>query len=66
MFIGGTFADDIGFHTRVMTIGTDDIIGPIRELYHIRKMMFGPTLSYDGQIGVVTSTDPAQRFNTTV
>jgi dienelactone hydrolase len=55
--LGGTFADDNGFHTRVMTIGTRDIIGPIRELHHSRKMMFGPTLSYDGQIGVVTSTD---------
>ena len=55
--LGGTFADDCGFHTRVMTIGTGDIIGPLRELYHSRKMMFGPTLSYDGQVGVVTSTD---------
>ena len=30
--IGGTFADDIGFRTRVMTIGTDDIIGPIKRV----------------------------------
>ena len=55
--IGGTFADDRGFHTRVMTIGPGDIIGPPRELHHSRKMMFGPNLSYDGEIGVVTSTD---------
>ena len=55
--LGGTFADDSGFHTRIMTVGAGDVIGHPKELHCNRKMMFGPTLSYDGEIGVITSTE---------
>ena len=55
--IGGTFSDDGGFHTRIMRVQAGDAIVPAKELHHSRKIMFGPTLSHAGEIGVITSTE---------
>jgi len=55
--IGGTFSDEQGFHTRVMPVGEDDSIGAPKELHHSHKLMFGPTLSQGGEIGVVSSSE---------
>ena len=55
--MGGTFADDSGFHTRIMKVVAGDVIDPPKELHHSHKMMFGTTLSHDGEIGVITSTE---------
>ncbi len=55
--IGSIFSDDNGFHAILLPVGPGSAIGVPRELYHTTKIMFGPSLSYDGEIGVITSTE---------
>lgn len=55
--IGSIFSDEDGFHALVLPVGLGDAIGEPRELHHTTKMMFGPSLSYGSEIGVITSTE---------
>lgn len=55
--IGLTIAQADGFHVGVLALDNGNISSLLKELYHTRKMVFGPTLSYDGQIAAVTSTE---------
>jgi dienelactone hydrolase len=55
--IGSIFSDDNGFHATLLPVGPSSAIGVPRELRHTTKIMFGPSLSYGGEIGVITSTE---------
>jgi len=48
-----------GFHVIMMDTTTGGSRGELRELYRSKKMIFGPTLSTDGKIAVLTSTERA-------
>ncbi|MDP2919900.1 MAG: prolyl oligopeptidase family serine peptidase [Dehalococcoidia bacterium] len=53
--LASTIAND-GFHVIAMPVEGDKI-GASRELYHCPRITFGPMLSYDGKLGVVTSPE---------
>ena len=55
--LGATVSDDDGFHAIVLPVDTAHTIGMPKELYHSRKIMFGPSLSHEGEIGVMTSSE---------
>lgn len=55
--IGGILSDDSGFHAVLLPVGHRDAIGAPRELHRSTKMIFGPSLSYGGEIGIITSTE---------
>jgi dienelactone hydrolase len=55
--IGSIFSDDNGFHATLLPVGPGSAIGVPRELHHTTKIIFGPSLSYGGEIGVITSTE---------
>lgn len=55
--LSSTISNNEGFHAIVWQVGKDDSIGMPKELCHSRKMMFGPTLSQSGEIGVIMSTE---------
>ena len=55
--IGSIFSDDSGFHAVLLAVGNGDTIGAPQELHHGKKMMFGPSLSYGGEIAIITSTE---------
>jgi dienelactone hydrolase len=55
--IGSILSDDSGFHAVLLPVGHRDAIGVSRELHRSTKMIFGPSLSYSGEIGVITSTE---------
>jgi len=55
--IGSILSDDSGFYAILLPVGSGDAIRVPRELHHTAKMMFGPSLSYGGEIAVITSTE---------
>jgi dipeptidyl aminopeptidase/acylaminoacyl peptidase len=55
--LGTTISDNNGFHTIVLPIDTAHTIGMPKELCHSRRITFGPSLSHDGEIGVITSSE---------
>ena len=55
--LGTTVSDSDGFHTLVLPVEAGDRIGMPKEIHHSRKIMFGPSLSHSGEIGVITSRD---------
>jgi dienelactone hydrolase len=46
-----------GFHAFVWKVNKQGVIGTPQELYHSRKIMFGPTLSYAGEVGIIMSSE---------
>lgn len=58
--LGATVSDNAGFHTVVLPVGRAGDIGRLKEIHHSRKIMFGPSLSHDGEIGVITSREHAR------
>ncbi len=55
--IGFTAGMKDGFHVMVMNLKNGVSLEPPREIYHGTKMTFGPTLSADGKIAALTSTE---------
>jgi dipeptidyl aminopeptidase/acylaminoacyl peptidase len=55
--IGSILSDNSGFHAILLPVRHSDAIGASRELHRSTKMIFGPSLSYGGEIGVITSTE---------
>jgi dienelactone hydrolase len=46
-----------GFHAFVWKVSKEGIIGAPKELHNSRKIMFGPTLSYAGEVGIIMSSE---------
>ena len=54
-----TVSDDFGFHAIVSKLDSGYVCKP-REILRSQKIMFGPSLSYNGEIGVVTSREHSE------
>jgi len=46
-----------GFHAFVWKVRKEGVIGAPKELHNSRKIMFGPTLSYAGEVGIIMSSE---------
>jgi dienelactone hydrolase len=46
-----------GFHAFIWKVSHAGVIGKPKLLHHSRKIMFGPTLSYAGEIGIMMSSE---------
>lgn len=46
-----------GFHVFIWSVSKEGVIGAPKKLYQSRKIMFGPSLSYGGEIGIITSSE---------
>jgi dipeptidyl aminopeptidase/acylaminoacyl peptidase len=55
--IGLIVADQQGFHCYTLTLGAGGALGTLSPLHHSAALMFGPSLSYDGAIAVLASTE---------
>ncbi len=62
---GFTAADAEGFHTYSLETTTSGGIGALRQLFHSRKISFGPTYSYGGDIAIVLTSERSavQHYN---
>jgi dipeptidyl aminopeptidase/acylaminoacyl peptidase len=62
---GFTAADAEGFHIYSLETKANGEAGTARQLFHSRKLAFGPTYSYAGEIAVIATTDRAtlQHYN---
>ena len=54
--LGCVLSNDSGFHLIVFPVEANTI-GPPKELHRSEKIMFGPSLSYSGDLAVVASTE---------
>lgn len=63
--LGFTVADATGFHTHLVDLGSDGSVSASRVLYSGKKLTFGPFLSTDSSISLLTTTERAemQYFN---
>ena len=52
-------ADEEGFRIFSLETKPNDELGTPRPLFHSRKIAFGPTYSYDGEVTVIATTDRA-------
>jgi dipeptidyl aminopeptidase/acylaminoacyl peptidase len=55
--IGLVAADQQGFHCYTLTLGPGGALGTLSPLHHSSAFMAGPSLSYDGTIAVLASTE---------
>ncbi len=55
--IGMLVANQDGFHCYTLTLGVDGGLGTFSPLHHSTTLMFGPSLSFDGTIAVLASTE---------
>lgn len=55
--IGSVFSDAHGFHAVTIPVSYDGSINRPVVFHHTRKLMFGPVLSFNGEIGVLISTE---------
>jgi dienelactone hydrolase len=49
-----------GFHAYIWNADKEGVIGVPKKLYQSRRMMFGPTLSYSSEVGVIMSPKPTE------
>ncbi|MDD5191473.1 MAG: prolyl oligopeptidase family serine peptidase [Dehalococcoidales bacterium] len=57
--LGFTAGLQDGFHVMLLDAQNGKINSPPREIHHSRKMVFGPTLSANGKMAALTSTERA-------
>jgi dienelactone hydrolase len=55
--IGLIVANPEGFHCYTLTLGVGGGLGTLSPLHHSPTLMFGPSLSFDGTIAVLASTE---------
>jgi dienelactone hydrolase len=55
--IGLIVANREGFHCYTLTLGVGGGLGTLSPLHHSPALMFGPSLSFDGTIAVLASTE---------
>ncbi len=55
--LGSIISDDSGFHAILFELANGGTVGLRREFYHSTKLIFGPSLSYAGELAVITSTE---------
>src|SRR4030042_6320450 len=53
--LSSTISNNNGFHALIWQVDRNGSLGEPKELHHNHRMMFGPTLSYSGEIGVIMS-----------
>jgi len=58
--LSSTISNSSGFHALVWQVDKNGSLGEPKELHHNRRMMFGPTLSYSGEISVIMSPKPSE------
>jgi WD40 repeat protein len=58
--LGSTISNNEGFHALVWKVDTDGSLDKPIELHHSHRMMFGPTLSYSGEVGVIMTPKPSE------
>ncbi len=58
--LSSTISNSSGFHALIWQVDRNGSLGEPKELHHNRRMMFGPTLSYSGEIGVIMSPKPSE------
>jgi Tol biopolymer transport system component len=61
--LGLTAATPEGFHIYVASLDPSGKIGALQGLHKSDKLMFGPLLSYDGDIGIVQTTERTSNIN---
>jgi dienelactone hydrolase len=57
--LGSVISNDTGFHAYIWDVAGDGSLGKPKVLFHSPRMMFGPSLSYSGEIGIIMSPNPA-------
>jgi dipeptidyl aminopeptidase/acylaminoacyl peptidase len=57
--IGFSVANAEGFHLYCLALENGQVVGKPEKLYHSQKLAAGPTLSHDGEIAIVASTERA-------
>jgi hypothetical protein len=55
--IGSVISNDSGFHANLFTLAEGGTIALPREFHRSTKIVFGPSLSYAGELAVLTSTE---------
>jgi dipeptidyl aminopeptidase/acylaminoacyl peptidase len=61
--LGFSTADASGFQMFVVPVAPDGALGERRLLYRSERISAGPTLSYDGQVAVIATTERSTGFN---
>ncbi|MCP4540367.1 MAG: S9 family peptidase [Chloroflexi bacterium] len=61
-FIGFTAGTLDGLRLYVIDLGPEGAIGSLRMLHHSKPLMFGPILSYGGEIALMQSTARSAKF----
>lgn len=64
--IGFSVGGQGGFSMYVIEVEPDGTLGTPSILYHTDRMAYGPTLSYNGDYGVVTTTEHSQYTDTSL
>ena len=55
--IGMVVANQDGFHCYMLPLGVGGSLGMLKSLHHSATLMFGPSLSFDGEIAVLASSE---------
>ncbi len=61
--LGMTVAQPDGYHVHMIELDPEAAPDALRELHHSRSIAFGPTLSHNGEVAVVTSTERGGRLH---
>jgi dienelactone hydrolase len=58
--LSSTISNNDGFHALIWGVNENGAFSLPRELYHSQRMMFGPILSYSGELGVMMVPKPLE------